>query len=133
MTALRRAGISLLSSLGCLAIVIVFTIPSAEAIAQSVLTQHNDNQRTGANVAETQLTPANVSRSFGHLYTLDVSGTPGKGPNTIGAQPLYVSRVVTNGAAHEVLFVATRQNWIFAYIVDGTAKPVLAWKTELRD
>ena len=32
------------------------------AFAQSVLTQHNDNQRTGANLGETQLTPAIVSR-----------------------------------------------------------------------
>ena len=48
---------------------------SREAVAhgQSVLTQHNDNQRTGAQLQETQLTPATVAQSFGCLYTLNIS------------------------------------------------------------
>jgi hypothetical protein len=116
------------------------------AAAQSVLTQHNDNQRTGANVHETQLTPANVSQSFGCLYTLNVSSSASAGgvqgctpappdprPNTIGAQPLYVAPVVINGAAHEVLYVSTRQNWVFAFDVSSISPAKLLWKIELRD
>ena len=33
----------------------------------NVLTHHNDNRRTGANLLETQLTVANVSQKFGKL------------------------------------------------------------------
>jgi hypothetical protein len=108
----------------------------ALAAGQSVLTQHNDNQRTGANIRETQLTPANVSQSFGFLYKLEVKGDPAKGPNTIGAQPLFVSRVVINGTSHEVLYVATRQNFIFAFDVGVSPLipgPKLLWKIELTD
>src|SRR5438067_9441940 len=49
-----------------------------------VLTQHNNNSRTGAYTTETILTPANVNKtSFGKLFSYPVDGR-------IYAQPLYV-------------------------------------------
>jgi hypothetical protein len=131
-------------------VVFIFVLGLDFAGAQSVLTQHNDNQRTGAQLRETQLTPSNLSQSFGLLYTLDVSSprvfpvanssspsaTSGRRfPNTIGSQPLYVSRVLINGTPREVLYVTTRQNWIFAFDVGNAfnLKQRLIWKIELRD
>jgi hypothetical protein len=100
------------------------------AFAQSVLTQHNDNQRTGANLGETQLTPANVSRLISR-YKLDVSGNRGPNvQNTIGAQPLYVARVMVKGQPHEVLYVSTRQGLIYAFDV-GSPTPKNFWPKPL--
>ena len=51
----------------------------------SVLTWHNDNSRTGQNLQETILTPANVnSATFGRLATLSVDGK-------VDAEPRYVA------------------------------------------
>jgi hypothetical protein len=45
------------------------------ARSQAVLTQHNDNARTGAYLQETVLSPNNVSPgAFGRLYSLAVDG-----------------------------------------------------------
>ncbi len=56
----------------------------ADCAPQNVLTQHNDNSRSGAYLAETHLTPANVASSgFGRLCTRNVDG------DTV-SQPLYM-------------------------------------------
>jgi hypothetical protein len=88
----------------------------------AVLTQRNDNQRTGAQLGETQLTPANVNAaSFGRLYALDVSepkvDDKPQVDATIAAQPLYVPNVNFNGVLRDVLYVATRTNKIYAFDV----------------
>ena len=59
---------------------------------QPVLTWHNDNARTGQNLNETILTPANVkSSTFGCcLATLTVDGK-------VDAQPLYVPHLTIPG------------------------------------
>lgn len=54
--------------------------------AQDLLTQHNDNQRTGANNRETVLNITNVNdQDFGWLFDVKVDGA-------IYAQPLYLQR-----------------------------------------
>ena len=71
----------------------------------AVLTQNNDNARTGANVAEPTLTPANVTTStFGKLFTIT-----GLNANVNG-QVLYVPGVTVNGVVHNVVYAYTSNN-----------------------
>ncbi len=81
----------------------------------NVLTQHNDNTRSGLNANETLLTPANVNvNSFGKLFTQNVDGI-------IVGQPLYASDVLMNdGLVHNVVYVATQNNTVYAFDADNT-------------
>jgi hypothetical protein len=85
----------------------------------SLLTQHNDIARTGANLQETVLNTSNVNvTSFGKLGSLPVDGN-------VFAQPLYVPNLSVNGATHNVLFVATEHNSVFAFDADNLTAPPL--------
>ena len=67
-----------------------------------VVTYHYDNSRSGANVQETILTPANVnSTTFGKLGLYPVDGL-------VDGQPLYLSQLSVNGSMHNALYVVTR-------------------------
>ncbi|MGH9715118.1 MAG: pyrrolo-quinoline quinone [Candidatus Acidiferrales bacterium] len=78
----------------------------------SVLTYHNDNSRTGLNPNETTLTTTNVnSTQFGKLGTMAVSGL-------VDAEPLYVGGLTINGATHNVVFVATEHDMVYAFDAD---------------
>src|SRR3954470_13837048 len=77
-----------------------------------VLTHHNDNSRTGANLAETTLTPSNVnSQSFGKLYERNVEGD-------VYAQGLYVGGVQTPLGAKNLFYVSTSTNRLYAFDAD---------------
>src|SRR5439155_20203614 len=75
-----------------------------------LLTAQFDNARTGANLNERILTPANVNASqFGRLFTFKVDGD-------VYAQPLYVPDVDVPGKGkHNVLFVATENDSVYAF------------------
>ena len=80
-----------------------------------VFTQHNDIARSGQNVNETVLTPANVnSTTFGKLFALAVDGQ-------VYAQPLYVPNVTIAGQTHNVIYVATEADSVFAFDADSNA------------
>ena len=91
----------------------------------SVLTQHNDNARTGQNTAETLLNTSNVNvNSFGLVFSLPVQGQ-------VYAQPLYVPNVTINGTAHNILIVATEQENVYAFDADTPAAPL--WSVSMVD
>ena len=72
-----------------------------------VLTQHGDNARTGANLAETCLTPA-IAPSMHQLATLHVDGQ-------LYAQPLLVSGVDVGGSTRDLLLAASTANEVTAF------------------
>jgi len=84
-----------------------------------VLTYHNDNLRTGQNLAETILTTANVnSGQFGLLFTLPVDGE-------VYAQPLYVPSVaVSDLGTHNIVIVATENDSVYAFDADSGGSPL---------
>jgi hypothetical protein len=90
----------------------------------SILTQHNDTSRTGQNLQETVLNTSNVNvANFGKLFSLPVSG------NTF-AQPLYVPALTIGGAKHNVVYVATAENNVYAFDADsGNTTPL--WTVNL--
>ncbi len=81
----------------------------------SVPTWHGDNARSGLNAKETILTPENVnSGSFGKVATASVDGQ-------VYPQPLIVANVTINGGTHNVLYVATEHDNVYAFDADTGA------------
>jgi len=84
----------------------------------SVLTQHNNNQRTGANLNETTLNTSNVNvNQFGLLFKLAVD-------DQVYASPLYVAGLTIGGVAHNVVYVATVNNTVYAFDADRGGNPL---------
>ncbi len=87
------------------------------------LTWRNDNARSGVNRREMALSPATVNSStFGKLFSCPIDGYA-------YAQPLYVPNLVMgDGKTHNVVFVATEKDSVFAF--DADANPCLQlWST----
>lgn len=99
----------------------VTAVPSP-ATAYDVITFKNDAARTGQYPAETTLTPANVNSStFGLLGLMTVDGK-------VDAQPLYLGQLPIAGANHNVLFVATEHDSVYAFDADTRA---ILWQVSL--
>jgi hypothetical protein len=88
--------------------------PPPPPTTSSVTTFHNDNARTGQNLNETTLTPANVNSSnFGLLFLIKTEGK-------VDAQPLYVPNLTIAGqGTHNVLLVATEQGTVYGFDADS--------------
>lgn len=84
----------------------------------NVLTYQYDNARTGANRSEVSLNKGNVnSAGFGKLFSYPVDGY-------IYGQPLYVANVSVPGkGAHNIVYVATENDSVYAFDADSAAGP----------
>jgi len=95
---------------------------TAAVAGTDVVTYKYDVMRTGQNLTESKLTASNVtSATFGKLRNLMVDGL-------VDAQPLYVSQLTVAGAAHNIVFVATEHDSVYAFDADTGA---ILWQVSL--
>jgi hypothetical protein len=101
----------------------IFSAPLA--ISQTpVLTRSYDNARTGANTSETIFLPSTVQQGLRRVKRLVIDDDP-----RIEAQPLYVPNLkLADGSRHNVIFVASMGNHVFAFDSDAPEGRDLLWK-----
>ena len=80
--------------------------------APDVTTYHNDVARDGLNAQETILTPSNVnSAQFGKIGFDTVDGL-------VDGEPLYLANVAVGTALHNMLYVGTEHDSVYAFDAD---------------
>jgi outer membrane protein assembly factor BamB len=83
-----------------------------------VFTRSYNNQRTGANLSEKTLKTSNVnSEHFGKLFMLPVD-------DQVFAGLLYAADLQIGGHKHNVLYVATVNNSVYAFDADKLGSPL---------
>jgi len=92
------------------------------ALAQvDVLTNRNNLERTGANLKETVLTPANVNtQKFGMIFKRVVD-------DQVYSQPLLVTNVKMAGGWHDVIYVTTVNNSVYAFDANDATATIPFW------
>jgi len=92
-----------------------------------ITTSQYDNQRTGATLNEKVLSPQNVnSKQFGKLGEFKVDGA-------VYAQSLFLPAVEVPGKGkHDILFIATEHDTVYAFDAYHTTDPPL-WQVSLLD
>jgi hypothetical protein len=107
------------------------TLSSAVTVAVTdlvaVSTHHYDNSRTGQNTREYALSPSTVSStSFGKLFSCTLDS-----PGYVYAAPLYVANLsMSDGKKHNVVFIATESDWVYALDADSSSCQQL-WKKSM--
>src|SRR5262245_37859425 len=116
----HRKGVSRLTlaarrwHLGLIVVAMLMAAPHTIFAQIDVLTNRYDGGRSGANLAERTLTPANVNPSqFGRLYSYPVDGA-------VYAQPLYATGVTINGAVRNVVYIVTMNDKLYAFDADSS-------------
>ena len=105
---------------------LILALTAAAATAQ-VTTSQYDNFRTGATLHEKILTPQNINvKQFGKIGAFRVDGP-------VYAQPLFLPSVEIPGkGTHDVLFVATEHDSVYAFDANRPGDPPL-WKVSFLD
>jgi hypothetical protein len=112
----------ILRALGLITILLCSVYVGAQV---SVLTQHNDNSRSGQNLNETILNTSNVNVSnFGKVFFRTVDGD-------VYAQPLLVSNLAIQGQTRNVLYVVTEHNSAFAFDADDPVATAPLWQVNV--
>src|SRR5260370_16653597 len=110
-----RTGFPLRVMMG---VAVILNMVSAAWAQVNVLTRNYDNQRTGANLSESILNSSNVNPAqFGKLFMLPVD-------DQVFAGILYVSNLSIAGGMHNVIFVATVNNTVYAFDADTFGPPL---------
>ncbi|HEY0752739.1 MAG TPA: hypothetical protein VGD98_02075 [Ktedonobacteraceae bacterium] len=96
---------------------------TAGPASTAVTTYKQDNSHSGDQKNETILNTSNVNASkFGKKVSYPVDGQ-------IYAQPLFVPDVTINGTNHNVVFVATEHDSVYAFDADQTSAVAPLWHT----
>src|SRR5258708_33844171 len=105
-----------------------FINPQATSAAINVLTNRVDMSRSNIYSQESILNISNVNPArFGRLFTRTVEGD-------VYAQPLYVSGLTIPGKGiHNVVFVATAHNFVYAFDADDPAQTAPLWMVSFGD
>ena len=104
----------------CAAGLCLIAAPGAYAQVD-VLTQHNDNARTGANLHETILTPENVSKAhFGMLFKRVLD-------DQLYTQPLIATGVEVSGGTRDIVYVTTVNNSVYAFDANDSEASSPIW------
>ncbi|HUA18857.1 MAG TPA: hypothetical protein VMB25_08940 [Bryobacteraceae bacterium] len=111
----------------CTGMLLVLLLPAQAATP--VLTRSYDDGRNGANTTETELTPQSIAqKGLKRIKSLAIPDDP-----RVEAQPLYVPNLTMkkDGKQHNVVFVASMGNTIYAFDADAPSGSDLIWKTSL--
>ena len=105
-----------------LACLCLFAITGGGALAQvDVLTQHNNNARTGVNLQETSLTTANVNKTqFGMLFKRVLD-------DQLYTQPLIVTGIAAGGGTRDLVYVTTVNNSVYAFDANDSEASAPVW------
>jgi len=114
----------------CLAAAMLAAAPRALHAQGDVKENRYDGGRSGANLAETTLTTANVTANvnvdkFGKVFSYPVDGA-------VYAQPLYLSGVTIDGTQRNVVYIVTMNDKVYAFDADGATTAPL-WTTDFTD
>src|SRR5580704_2419309 len=99
--------------------VLALAVPLANAYpadSVNVTTYHYDNYRTGWNQNETILTPSEVLNGDGPFKFQPIYAVPLD--DQVDAQPLIMTNQSIAGGTHNVVYVATENNSIYAIDAD---------------
>jgi hypothetical protein len=104
---------------------VVASVTVAAGTGVDVPMWHVDTNRSGLNANETSLTPSNVAPlSFGKLFSYAVDGY-------VYGEPLLMSGITVNGAAHNVIYVATEHDSVYAFDADNYDTGAPLWQVSL--
>jgi hypothetical protein len=110
-------------SSAAVSVMIFFSLASHAQV--NILTANGNNDRTNSNLQETLLSPATVGTpAFGKLGVFPVDGQ-------VYGQPLVVSGLAISGGTHNVVFVTTMHNSVYAFDADAMSPTSLLWKVNL--
>jgi hypothetical protein len=104
---------------------VIGAVATSVAAQVTVPTSQYDYARTGANLQEWMLNPSNVDAvHFGKLFSRRVD-------DSIYALPLIVPNLNISGQAHNVMFVASMANTVYAFDADDPGQSEPLWSRNL--